>query len=236
MKRSLATKTLILTAAGALIGYGGYWLGANRSPGGSGGHGDRSAPATASPSDPGRRVLYWHDPMVPGKRFDKPGKSPFMDMQLVPVYADGGETTGVRISPTLQQNLGIRFATVRREVVTESLDLVGTTQFDASREEVIQSRTAGYIDRLHVRTPLQQIKRGQSVASVFVPEWIAPPGGVSCAQTGRRHSACLRRSPAHARTLDPRLSCRGAGAYRACADAPAAHLPRFRGRQRTRGA
>lgn len=174
MKRSLATKTLILTAAGALIGYGGYWLGANRSPGGSGGHGDRSAPATASPSDPGRRVLYWHDPMVPGKRFDKPGKSPFMDMQLVPVYADGGETTGVRISPTLQQNLGIRFATVRREVVTESLDLVGTTQFDASREEVIQSRTAGYIDRLHVRTPLQQIKRGQSVASVFVPEWIAP--------------------------------------------------------------
>ena len=85
MKRSLATKTLILTAAGALIGYGGYWLGANRSPGGSGGHGDRSAPATASPSDPGRRVLYWHDPMVPGKRFDNPGKSPFMDMQLVPV-------------------------------------------------------------------------------------------------------------------------------------------------------
>ena len=26
--------------------------------------------------------------MVPGPRFDKPGKSPFMDMQLVPVYAD----------------------------------------------------------------------------------------------------------------------------------------------------
>ncbi|UUZ51884.1 hypothetical protein LP420_38305 [Massilia sp. B-10] len=25
--------------------------------------------------------------MVPGQRFDKPGKSPFMDMQLVPVYA-----------------------------------------------------------------------------------------------------------------------------------------------------
>jgi len=31
-----------------------------------------------------RKVLYWHDPMVPGTRFDKPGKSPFMDMQLVP--------------------------------------------------------------------------------------------------------------------------------------------------------
>ena len=35
-----------------------------------------------------REVLYWYDPMVPDQRFDKPGKSPFMDMQLVPKYAD----------------------------------------------------------------------------------------------------------------------------------------------------
>jgi len=54
-----------------------------------------SAAANASPAkagdvdlSSGKRVLYWHDPMVPGPRFDKPGKSPFMDMQLVPVYAD----------------------------------------------------------------------------------------------------------------------------------------------------
>ncbi len=34
------------------------------------------------------RVLYWYDPMVPDKHFDKPGKSPFMDMELVPKYAE----------------------------------------------------------------------------------------------------------------------------------------------------
>lgn len=33
----------------------------------------------------GKRILYWHDPMVPGQRFDKPGKSPYMDMPLSPV-------------------------------------------------------------------------------------------------------------------------------------------------------
>ena len=38
----------------------------------------------------GQRVLYYHDPMVPGKRFDAPAKSPFMDMMLVPVYSGGG--------------------------------------------------------------------------------------------------------------------------------------------------
>ena len=36
----------------------------------------------------GKTVLYWYDPMVADKKFDKPGKSPFMDMQLVPKYKD----------------------------------------------------------------------------------------------------------------------------------------------------
>ena len=33
----------------------------------------------------GRKVLYYHDPMVPGNKVDKPAKSPFKDMMLVPV-------------------------------------------------------------------------------------------------------------------------------------------------------
>jgi Cu(I)/Ag(I) efflux system membrane fusion protein len=113
--------------------------------------------------------------MAPGKRFDKPGKSPFMDMQLVPVYAEeGGEAAGVKISPSLQQNLGIRFATVRRAEQAASLELVGSTQFDESKAEVVQSRVAGFVDKLHVRAPQQQVKRGQAFASIYVPDWLAP--------------------------------------------------------------
>ena len=37
--------------------------------------------------DSGKTVKYWYDPMVPNQKFDKPGKSPFMDMQLEPKYA-----------------------------------------------------------------------------------------------------------------------------------------------------
>src|SRR6266545_7095863 len=65
--------------------------------------GDKIDPKT------GRRVLYWHDPMVPGQKFDKPGKSPFMDMDLVPVYADAAaDQGGVTISPRLAQSFGVR--------------------------------------------------------------------------------------------------------------------------------
>lgn len=36
----------------------------------------------------GKKVLYWEDPMVPDRHFSKSGQSPFMDMKLVPRYAE----------------------------------------------------------------------------------------------------------------------------------------------------
>ena len=60
--------------------------------------------SAASPSTADKKILYWHDPMVPATKFDKPGKSPFMDMQLVAVYADEGatDTTGITINPRVR--------------------------------------------------------------------------------------------------------------------------------------
>lgn len=180
MNKVNKSRVAVLIVAGSLLAYGGYWAGTRATASGTGTSTRGTAPLTASPAsnvDPAtaKRVLYWHDPMVPGKRFDKPGKSPFMDMQLVPVYAEeGGEAAGVKISPSLQQNLGIRFATVRRAEQAASLELVGSTQFDESKAEVVQSRVAGFVDKLHVRAPQQQVKRGQAFASIYVPDWLAP--------------------------------------------------------------
>lgn len=36
----------------------------------------------------GKKVIYWEDPMVEGRHFSKSGQSPFMDMKLVPRYAE----------------------------------------------------------------------------------------------------------------------------------------------------
>ena len=74
-------------------------------------------PSTAAAAHD-RKPLYWHDPMSPGQRFDKPGKSPFMDMQLVPVYADESAASGVTVSSAVQQNLGIRTTLVSPITVT----------------------------------------------------------------------------------------------------------------------
>ena len=160
--------TGLLVAAGAVLGAGGYYLGRHAPS-----FGAEPVAAASSPAD--KKVLYWHDPMVPGQRFDKPGKSPFMDMQLVPVYADGdaGEG-GVKISPTVQQNLGIRTATVKRAEVSSSFDAVGAVQFDERLNVAVQTRVAGYVEHLAVRAPMERVRKGQALATIFAPEWLGP--------------------------------------------------------------
>jgi len=121
-----------------------------------------------------RTVLYWQDPMVPGQRFDKPGKSPFMDMQLVPVYADESAQSGVRISPSVQQNLGLRTAKVQRAELSTSFDTVGTVQFDERLNVAVQTRVAGYVEHLDVRAPMARVSQGQPLAVVYAPDWLGP--------------------------------------------------------------
>jgi RND family efflux transporter MFP subunit len=50
--------------------------------------------APASAGKPGRKILYWVDPMHPAYKSDKPGIAPDCGMKLEPVYADGGGPSG----------------------------------------------------------------------------------------------------------------------------------------------
>lgn len=170
MKRTHLAALLIVGSA--VLAGGGFLLGRRVSNDGTS-TSAISGGGTTSPD--GRKVLYWHDPMVPGPRFDKPGKSPFMDMQLVPVYADSDPSTpGVKVSPAVQQNLGIRYATVRRAETSTSFDALGTVQFDERLTVAVQTRVAGYIERLAVRAPMERVRKGQPLATIFAPDWLGP--------------------------------------------------------------
>lgn len=155
---------LIIAAVAILIAgaVGGYWFAQQRSP-----SGDASPAAQAGE----RKVLYWHDPMVPNARFDKPGKSPFMDMQLVPVYTDESGAA-VKVSPIVSQNLGIRLATVEKMVLQPRLAAVGSVAFDENLIEVVQARVEGYVTRLHVKAPLERVRRGEPLADILAPAWL----------------------------------------------------------------
>jgi Cu(I)/Ag(I) efflux system membrane fusion protein len=158
----LITSFLILLLLAAI---GGYWLSREAAP-----------PAQTSPTAEKKpaqekKILYWRDPMNPQQHFDKPGKSPYMDMQLVPVYADeAGAESGITISPRLEQNLGVRLAPVEMGMFSKQLHTVGTVRPDEHRIQVVQSRAAGWVERLYVKALNDTVRRGQLLAEVYAPD------------------------------------------------------------------
>lgn len=121
------------------------------------------------------KILYWYDPMKPEAHFDQPGKSPFMDMQLVPKRAsENGDAEGiVEIDPRMVQNLGIRTAKVERGTFSQRVDAVGSVDVDERRVVAIESRASGWVEDLQVRAVGEPVKKGQRIAGVYSPDLFA---------------------------------------------------------------
>ena len=155
----------VLIAAAA--GGAGYWLASPRTVA-------RSATA-AAPAE--RKILYWYDPMMPGPHFDKPGKSPFMDMQLQPRYAEPATAkglpalTGVSVDGREVQNLGIRTAVVERTIFSSALTVTGTIEFNQRDVAIVQARSAGFVERVYGRAPGDIVRAGAPIADLLVPAW-----------------------------------------------------------------
>ena len=182
MKPKTIVVSLVVAAVIAGGGYGVYWLGMSRGMQMASGPSTTAAGASSGgPQKPGdidpttgKKVLYWHDPMVPGQKFDKPGKSPFMDMQLVPVYEDGGGSAGgVSVDPRMQQSLGVRTAEVTKGSVAPVVEAVGSVAYNERDVAVVQARSNGFVEKLFVRAPLDPVRKGQPLAALYVPDWVA---------------------------------------------------------------
>lgn len=131
----------------------------------------REAPAPGVAATGGRKVLYWYDPMVPDQHFDHPGKSPFMDMQLLPKYADEAAVDGVAVSPVTQDNLGIRTVAAEMGRLDGEIAVAGTIAWDLRLERVVSARTDVIVDRLYVKAPFTRVQQGEPLARVFAPAW-----------------------------------------------------------------
>src|SRR5258705_6349903 len=117
--------------------------------------------------------------MKPHQHFDKPGKSPFMDMQLVPKYSDdatgsaGAPPGSIAIDPRIVQNLGVRLGAVERGSFTRTVDTVGVVAVDEHRIEAIDVRQPGWVEELNVRAVGDSVRRGQRLAGVYAPDLLA---------------------------------------------------------------
>ena len=176
--------------AGLALGAGYLW----------GRHAPSNEAGAAATATVQQQVLYWYDPMVPDQHFDKPGKSPFMDMQLVPKYAgDASAVAGVRIDPQVRQNLGVRTVAVGRGRLPGSVRVPGTVAWNLRDERVISVPVDAVVERLFVRTPFEPVRSGQVVLSVRAPEWSAALAEAAALRGARSNEARSLQAAANGR-------------------------------------
>ena len=156
--------TISVLAALVVAAVSAYWLGARARPPAAP-HGDSTPAETAA--------LYWYDPMVPDQHFDKPGKSPFMDMQLVPKYANADESSVIRVSSAARQNLGVRTALVETGTLESSLRVPGSILWNQRDAYEISARVDGVVEKLYVRATYDRVRNGQALAEIIAPAWNA---------------------------------------------------------------
>lgn len=124
---------------------------------------------TSSGSEKERKILYWVAPMDPNYRRDKPGKSP-MGMELVPVYADqNGDKNAVKISATVENNLGVKATVVKEIPLSRVISTVGYVTADENNIEHIHTYADGWIKVLNVKTTGEEVKKGQLLLELFSP-------------------------------------------------------------------
>ncbi len=129
-------------------------------------------PATVFSAEEGEKeILYWVAPMDPNYRRDKPGKSP-MGMDLVPVYADGGDADIVSINPVMVQNLGVRTAKVERGKLWRRIDTVGYVSFDERKISHVHLKTKGWIEKLYVKSNGERVKKGELLFELYSRELV----------------------------------------------------------------
>merc|ERR1712137_1073052 len=113
--------------------------------------------------------------MDPNYRRDEPGKSP-MGMDLIPVYeesssGDAGPGT-ITIAPNVENNLGVRTASVQRRSLHVPIRTVGYVQYNEDTLIHIHPRVEGWVDTLHVKASGEYVKKGEPLYSLYSPELV----------------------------------------------------------------
>ncbi|BBV71193.1 efflux RND transporter periplasmic adaptor subunit [Enterobacter kobei] len=122
-----------------------------------------------------RKVLFWYDPMKPDVKFDKPGKSPFMDMDLVPKYADENDDksgAGIRIDPTQVQNLGLKTQKVIRGTLNYSQTIPANVSYNDYQFVIVQARAEGFVEKVYPLTTGDHVRKGTPLIDITIPDWV----------------------------------------------------------------
>ncbi|SEM76552.1 membrane fusion protein, Cu(I)/Ag(I) efflux system [Nitrosospira multiformis] len=179
----LAVKLIAFVALAAALLVTGYWWGATR-PSTSA----AKASSVVADGKPERRILYYRNPMGLPDTSPIPKKDP-MGMDYIPVYEDEESApadAAVKISIDRIQKLGVRTEQVSMRELSRTVRAVATVQADERRLHIVAPRFEGWIERLHVNTTGQAVRKGDPLMDVYSPDLITAQHEYLIARRGTR--------------------------------------------------
>jgi Cu(I)/Ag(I) efflux system membrane fusion protein len=137
--------------------------------------------ASAAPTERGRQILYYHDPMHPSYRSDRPGIAPDCNMALTPVYAEdsaspqrGKKTIGISVTEEQATAIGLRTEAARDEIATGEVRTIGRVEAQESRRFLVSAGTDGWIRRIYSGESGSTVAKGQPLASYYSRDIASP--------------------------------------------------------------
>lgn len=131
--------------------------------------------AAAPHKEKGRRILYYHDPMHPSYRSDRPGIAPDCNMALTPVYADEVAPPAlVRVSEAQAAAIGIRTEAARDEASLGQVRTIGRVEAQESRRYQVTAGADGWIRTIRGGESGSFVVKGQSLASYYSRDITTP--------------------------------------------------------------
>ena len=172
MKRSAISFIILVLIAAALAA--GYWLGSSKDEGARMKAETAGASNAESAKKSERRILYYRNPMGLPDTSRVPKKDQ-MGMDYIPVYeGDEPESAGplVKISLDKVQKLGVKTEPAALRQLTRTVHAVGTVQIDERQVYTVAPKFEGWIERLHVNTTGQYVRRGETLMEVYSPDLV----------------------------------------------------------------
>jgi Cu(I)/Ag(I) efflux system membrane fusion protein len=190
----MKVKTLLLLAAGLMIGAGGMWFAAGHTS---------PPPSSAETSATAQK---WTCSMHPQIEMDHPDVCPLCGMDLEPVQEHaGGEDspTQLMLSEHARSMARVATAEIKREHLFKELRTVGRVELDETRVANIAAWIDGRVDEVFADFPGTPVRKGEHLVAIFSPQLLSaqeeflaayrseqsqqrPAGGLSLSNNSRR--------------------------------------------------
>lgn len=134
-----------------------------------------------------KKILFYRNPMNPQATSPTPMKDP-MGMDYIPVY-EGGEAAkeapgAIRISPEKIQKIGVKSEKAARRPLKRVIRTVGRVEPVEEMVYAINSKVAGWVEKLHVNRTDQMVRRGEALLELYSPDLVTAQEEYLLAQNG----------------------------------------------------